>query len=237
MKLIIVGAGKQAELVYQAFKEDYRPTAGGIYSIDAHPYEPVAFAVEAAHMGTGGKTVLFGLPIIATEGIREYANPKFHGYYAFHVAITFDKLNATRARLYKQMCEWGYQPASSIAPSAVVPDTANVGEHLYCGPLNNIDEYVTIGNCVYLHTLNHIGHHSTIRDNVFISSGVTISGMCDIGENTFIGVGANIAHGVKIGARCIIGAGTYINRDVPDDSLVKRSGDKPDGRKSSEVTL
>lgn len=209
MELIIVGAGKQAELISEYLKPNYHS---------------IQYAVEPEFMSDG----VCDLDQLLADGIE----------YRFYVAVTFAQLNALRARLFWKCRNAGWIPVSYIHPSSVIGGGGSIGRGVFVCPLNNIDPVVNIGNNVYLHSSNHVGHHSTIHDNVFISSGVTISGLCDIGENTFVGVNACVAHGVKIGANCIIGAGTYIRRDVPDNSVIKRSGDKPvEGLDAREVKL
>ena len=41
-----------------------------------------------------------------------------------------------------------------------------------------------------------------------------------IGNNVYIGPHAVISKGVSIGDCCVIGAGTFVNRDVPSNSIV-----------------
>lgn len=209
MELVIVGAGKQAELINEYLTPNY---------------SPIHYAVEHEYIHDGAEDLDEWL----ADGVER----------RFYVAVTFSGLNTLRARLFQKCRAAGWFPISYVHPSCVIGGGGSIGRGVFACPLNNIDPVVNIGNNVYFHSSNHIGHHSTIHDNVFVSSGVTISGMCDIGENTFIGVNACVAHGVKIGARCIIGAGTYIRHDVPDDSIVKRKGDRSvEGMKSNEVEL
>lgn len=214
--LLIVGDGKQAEVIC-----DY--LAGEPSGLAVR-----AFAVEAQYRK---QEQLRGLPVMDLERLDDWRGK-------FYVAVTFAQLNALRARLFEACLAKGWRPASFTHSSSVVAVSAEIGEHVFIGPLNNIDPCVIVEDNVYLHTQNHIGHHSTIRGNVFISSGVTISGMCNIGRNTFIGVGANIGHGVTIGDGCIIGAGTLVTKDTPAGSLVRRSNDRPDeARRAKDISL
>ncbi len=45
-------------------------------------------------------------------------------------------------------------------------------------------------------------------------------GCIEIGDNVFIGSGTHISYNVKIGSNVIIGACSFINKDVPDNSVV-----------------
>lgn len=212
-KLIIVGDGKQAELVHEFMK---------------FSAWPACFAVEREFHRTDE---LFGLPVVALEDIETLYPAVGHD---FHVAVTFAQLNHLRARLVGVMKAMGYTPASIISERAQVWGSARIGEHALICAFNNIDPFVTVGDNCVLWANNHVGHHTTIGDNVMVSSGVTISGNCHIGDNCFFGVNSAVGDGVTIGADCFIGAGALVVRDVPANSLVKAPASPVDSRTARE---
>ncbi|MDW8844853.1 UDP-3-O-(3-hydroxymyristoyl)glucosamine N-acyltransferase [Erwinia sp. MMLR14_017] len=87
------------------------------------------------------------------------------------------------------------QPATNIAPSAVIDPSAKLGQHVSVGANAVIESGVELG------------------DNVVIGAG------CFIGKNTRIGKGsrlwANVSvyHEIQIGERCLIQSGTVIGAD------------------------
>jgi serine O-acetyltransferase len=64
-----------------------------------------------------------------------------------------------------------------------------------------------------------------IGDNFYVMHNVTVGhdyrrGKPVIGNNVFIGVGAVILGDIRIGDNVVIGAQSYVNRNVPSNSLV-----------------
>lgn len=213
-KLVIVGEGETAQLAYEYFTYDSN-------------YEVVAFSAEKAYIK---KDSLFGLPVIPFETIQNLYNPKT---YKMFVAVSFNKLNRIRARLYKQAKEKDYQLASYVSTKAFVWRNVEVGENCFILENNVLQYQVKIGNNVTLWSGNHIGHQTVIRDNCFISSQVTISGYCEIGENCFIGVNACLADNLKVAKDCIIGAGAVVLQSTFEGLVYVGNPAKPLPNKTS----
>lgn len=104
-------------------------------------------------------------------------------------------------KLYRYSCKYGLEIGS-----------ATIGQGLYLGHPYNI-------------TVNQL---STIGNNVNLHKGVTIGmenrgerrGAPAIGNKVYIGVNATIVGKVKIGNNVLVAPNTYINFDVPDNSIV-----------------
>ncbi|MEM6051255.1 UDP-3-O-(3-hydroxymyristoyl)glucosamine N-acyltransferase [Erwinia sp. P7711] len=100
----------------------------------------------------------------------------------------------TYARM-AQILDTTPQPATNIAPSAVIDPSAKLGQHVSVGANAVIESGVELG------------------DNVVIGAG------CFIGKNTRIGKGsrlwANVSvyHEIQIGEHCLIQSGTVIGAD------------------------
>ena len=178
-KLIIVGNGATAEVVYELFKKDSE-------------YTPIAFAVEKPFIT---EPVKLGLPVICLDEIVEKYPTNNHYIYC---AISFTKLNRLRTGLVKKMEDLGYALASYISSRSTISTSASIGKHALIFEGNNIQAHAKIGDNVILWSGNHIGHHSMIDDNCFISSHVVISGFCHVGENSFLGVNSTLGDKVKI---------------------------------------
>lgn len=96
--------------------------------------------------------------------------------------------------------------------------------------LYEISSNATIGKGFYIGHLGPIIINPTaiIGDNVNISSGVTIGqqnrgekvGSPIIGNMVFIGANSIIVGKIKIGNNVLIAPGSYVNFDVPDNSIV-----------------
>src|SRR5205807_4670475 len=92
-KVVIVGAGEQAEIAHEYFTRD-------------SSHEVVAFAVEEAFLRDD---TVRGLPVVALERVHEVFPPD--DYRAF-VAISSQQLNRLRERLFKEVKSLGYSCVS-----------------------------------------------------------------------------------------------------------------------------
>ncbi len=194
-KIVIVGDGETAELAYEYFTHD-------------SPHEVVAFAVEREYKK---KDELFGLPVVEFEEMDARYPPA--EYNAF-VAISYNKLNRVRARLFRETKRKGYTCLSYVSSRAFVWHNVELGENCFIFENNVVQYAVKIGDNVVLWSGNHVGHQTVIKDHVFISSHVVVSGYCEVGEYCFLGVNAAVANNVKIARDCLVGMGAVIHKDT-----------------------
>ncbi|AIR65292.1 UDP-3-O-(3-hydroxymyristoyl)glucosamine N-acyltransferase [Cedecea neteri] len=114
--------------------------------------------------------------------------------YAKNAALVVKNPYLTYARM-AQILDTTPQPASDIAPSAVIDATARLGQNVSIGANAVIESGVELG------------------DNVVIGAG------CFVGKNTKIGAGSrlwanvSIYHSIEIGAQCLIQSSTVIGSD------------------------
>jgi sugar O-acyltransferase (sialic acid O-acetyltransferase NeuD family) len=199
-KLVLVGAGEQAEIANEYFTYD-------------SDYEIVAFSVEGPYIK---ESVLNGKPVVPYEQIEKLYPA---ADYDLHVAIPSSQLNRLRTRFYLDGKAKGYQFATYVSTKAFVWRNAKIGENTFIFENNVIQPFVTVGNNCILWSGNHVGHRTVIKDNTFIASHVVISGYCEIGEGCFIGVNSTINDNVKIGDHCIIGSGAVITKDTEPERI------------------
>ena len=64
----------------------------------------------------------------------------------------------------------------------------------------------------------HIYTHDTVKKRVL--KGTREASSTKIGDNCYIGPHAVVRRGVRIGDNCVIGALSYVNKDVPDNTVV-----------------
>lgn len=85
-------------------------------------------------------------------------------------------------------------------------------------------ELISIGNNVWIASGVHFVTHDVCH---YMLNGLKDGrkyfeklGCIEIGDNVFVGTGATILYDVKIGNNVVIAAGTYVNKDIPDNSVV-----------------
>lgn len=194
-RVVIVGAGENAQMAYEYFTHDSDLVVAG-------------FAVEAEYLT---ERSLLGLPVVSLDEMTRAFPPADHRAF---VAISSTKLNRVRRRLYRDVGRRGYRFASYVSSRAFVWRNVTVGENAFILEGNVIQHMVTIGDNVVLWSGNHVGHRTVIEDDCFIASHVVISGYCRIGARSFVGVNACFGDGVTVGEDCVIGAGAVVVRDA-----------------------
>lgn len=131
--------------------------------------------------------------------------------------------NSTRKRLAENLdCEF----ISSIDPTAIVSETAQIGEGTVVMNGAIVEADCKVGKHCIINSGSTVAHECKIADYVHVAVGATLCGNVTVGEGSFIAAGAVIIPGIKIGKWCIVGAGTTITRDVPDNTKIFDRRDK-----------
>ena len=112
---------------------------------------------------------------------------------------------------------------SSVYDTSVVMGDVSIGNHVWVGPYTLLDgssgelvigDYVSIDSGVMIYTHDSTKNYVSGGVNPFEKGNVIIKG------NTVIGSMSIITCGVTIGCHCVIGANSFVNRDIPDYSIV-----------------
>lgn len=200
-KLVIVGAGKIAEVAYRCF------------STDGHR-EVVAFCVEDEFRDAN---VYLGLPLIPISELKNSFPPESFDVF---VAVGYQEINELRARLFSHCKDLGYSFGSYCSPASWRDESFLVPNNFFLMASSVVQPGATVEDNVFIFSGVTIGHHSRIRSHAWLASGVAIGGSVNLERNCFLGMNASIAHEVRIGQRSLIGAGAVITRDVDRNSVV-----------------
>ncbi len=111
---------------------------------------------------------------------------------------------------------------TSIYDTSVVMGDVVIGDHVWVGPytlLEGSNATLTIGNYVSIDAGVMIYTHDSTKS--YVSGGImpVQKGAVTIGDNTVIGTMTMIGHNVTIGKHCVIGAHSFVNSDIPDNSI------------------
>ena len=199
-KLVIFGAGDIAKLAHFYFTRDARR-------------EVVAFTVDREYRTSDR---FLGLPLYEFATIVDRCPSSDHDLF---VAVSYAKMNRTRAERYEAAKQMGYVLPSYVSSRCTFLSEAAIGDNCFILEDNTIQPFVQIGNNVTLWSGNHIGHESVIEDHCFISSHVVIAGHVRVGSYSFIGVNATLSHAITIAPRSLIGAGAVVTEDTVEGGV------------------
>lgn len=200
MKVVVFGTGDIGQLAHFYLSHD-------------SPHEVVAFCADGAFIQS---REFLGLPIVPFEEVvSAYPPDEFRMF----VALSYRRLNETRARKYAAAKAKGYTLISYVCSRSVRWGDTEIGDNCFIFENQTIQPFVRIGNNVTMWSGNHIGHHSTIGDHCFLTSHVVVSGHVDIGPYSFLGVNSTLRDGVKLASRSVIGAGATIVKDTVEGGV------------------
>jgi sugar O-acyltransferase (sialic acid O-acetyltransferase NeuD family) len=127
---------------------------------------------------------------------------------------------AVRKLLYEKVKLAGYSFATLIDETAVISDTALIGEGCIIQAHAVVSsEAVIKENCMFmLQTI--VGHHAVVESHCVASPKATVGGHSHVGVGAFLGLGSSMMQGVNIGSGAIVGMGSMVFRNVEDGATV-----------------
>ncbi len=117
----------------------------------------------------------------------------------------------------------GFGKGASIYNSALVFGDVIVGANTWVGPYTILDGSggpLRIGAYCSISSGVHIYTHDTVRWALSGGKCAKHAAEVTIGDCVYIGCQSVIAPGVRIGTRCVVAANSFVNRDVPDGTIV-----------------
>jgi sugar O-acyltransferase (sialic acid O-acetyltransferase NeuD family) len=106
-----------------------------------------------------------------------------------------------------------------IHPTALIADTAIIGEGNIINPYCVIGPNVVLGNNNILTSYSFISHDCNVGNNNFFSTS-GLSGNVTVGDNNFLSIRVTVLPDITIGSNNLIQAGMTIDKNVSDDETV-----------------
>lgn len=103
-----------------------------------------------------------------------------------------------------------------IHPSAVISETAQIGEGTVVMPHVAVNAGAQIGRHAILNTSCSVDHDCVLGDFVHISPGAVLCGGVRVGVGTHVGAGAVVIPGCQIGSWSVVGAGSTVVSNIPE---------------------
>jgi len=125
----------------------------------------------------------------------------------------------SRQELTRYMSQYGFRPRSIVHGTAIISDSAVIGDS--CQILSGaiIGALAHIGDFTIINTGACIEHDCTIGDCSHVASMATLSGEVKLGRNVFIGANATLLPRISIGDNSIIGAGAVVTRSFGEGTI------------------
>jgi sugar O-acyltransferase (sialic acid O-acetyltransferase NeuD family) len=132
-----------------------------------------------------------------------------------------------RRAIYEKLKLHNIKLATIIDKSAIIFDTATLGEGVIITSYCSVSSSAVLGNNVALNAKAIIGHDIVLGNHCVVSSLVNVGGACTVGENSYIGMGTSIKEGLKIGKDVIVGMGSVVFNDIPDSVIALGNPARP----------
>jgi len=199
-KIILMGGGKLAGILYWIFKDQY-DFIGYVDDVYEHAY------IEEH----------YGLRKIGTSrDISKLLSV------CKNAVISIGSIGdlSPRIKYFEMFTKAGFNLPAMISPTAIVAPNASIGKGTIIQHNVIIDPMVKIGYNCLISSGSIIKHDGRIGNNVFIAPGVITNGDVIIGDNTFMGTRSVAISRIKIGSNCLVGASSCVIRDIPDGTTV-----------------
>lgn len=198
MKMVIIGAGGQARVVYEILQHSKN-------------MEVVAFIDNVTR---GSEEKIMEIPVIGDHSLLPSLIKE--GIKGYIIAIGDNKIRARYFTYFKKM---GLDPINAIHPTAHISHNATLGKGVVISTDATITTNAKIGDDVIINTGAIIEHEDVIEHHVHIGPGTAIAGRVTIKKGAFVGIGCVVKEYVTIGENAIVGAGSVVLDDIPKNAV------------------
>ena len=106
---------------------------------------------------------------------------------------------ALREKAVKQLKKRGARFTNVIHPTAIVADTARLGDGVILYPFTVVSDHAVIEDGVIVNSHTSIAHDSHLEEYCTLSAHCDVTGMCTLGKRVFMGTSSNVIPGSVIG--------------------------------------
>lgn len=121
-----------------------------------------------------------------------------------------------REKVITKMREKGAKFVSVVHPSAVVAESAILGESVIIYPFALVSDNANIGDGCIINMYSSVAHDSKLGIYCTISAHCDVTGMCTLGDHVFMGTTSNVVPGSRVGNNVYICAGSTVMTRVRD---------------------
>lgn len=133
----------------------------------------------------------------------------------FHVAIGN---NNVRQRIYNNLHSLEFQPMTVIHPQSTLACNISISTGCFIAANSIVGPCSKIGQGVIVNHAAVVDHDCIIEDWVHVGPNATLGGGVSIGARSLIGSGSTILPGVRVGRDCIIGSGAVVTKNIASNT-------------------
>ncbi len=136
------------------------------------------------------------------------------GFSLAFVTVGSIKSTALRRKLFHKAKDCGLVFPNIVDPSAVVSDSARLGQGIFVGKNAVINAQAEIGDNCIINSGAIVEHGSRIREFSHVSVGSVVCGDCIIDNDVLVGANSTVIQGIHIKANSFIQAGEVVLKNV-----------------------
>jgi sugar O-acyltransferase (sialic acid O-acetyltransferase NeuD family) len=198
MKIIVIGAGGQARILYEILGNDRN-------------FEITAFIDNVPR---SGKETIQGIPILGGHSVI----PDLMKQGVKGVIIAIGN-NPIRTAHFETLRGMGLEFINAIHPTAAVAANAKLGKGVTISMGAIICTSVRIADNVIINTGAIIDHECEIHEHAHIGPGCSLAGRVTVKKGALVNIGSVVKENVTIGENAVISAGSVVLKDIPDGAF------------------
>ena len=129
------------------------------------------------------------------------------------------KSSDNRRRLYEKLKKIGFELPVIIDKTAIISDTAYIGEGSFVGKGAIINCNASVGKMCIINSGVLCEHDVSVGDFSHVAVRATVCGAASVGMGCLIGANSTLIQGVSVGNQTVIGAGSLVRHDVPSGQI------------------
>jgi len=127
----------------------------------------------------------------------------------------------TKKRIVKTLKDRGAKFLTLIHKTAIVADSAKIGEGVIVCPFAMVSDSVVLGDFVVLNFYSSCAHDSKVGKYSVLSPYATINGFAVLEDEVFLGTRSTVVPYKKVGYRAKISANSVAMNNVPAHTLIR----------------
>jgi sugar O-acyltransferase (sialic acid O-acetyltransferase NeuD family) len=188
--IVLVGFGGHAKSVADCIE------GHGLYNIAGYTDEKICDTCKYSYLGTDDE-----LEKIFDRGVRNAA-----------VCVGYLGKGEVRQKIYDRLKKIGYNLPVIADKSAIVSDSAVIGEGVFIGKAAVINAEAHIGKMAIINSKALVEHECVVGDFAHVAVAAVLCGQVKVGTAAFIGANATVLQCIQVDDRVLVPAGMTVRK-------------------------